>query len=376
MSFKRLGALILSLGLLSAIVPATALGVSGTWDVSGTYGVGIEYLGTTYPETLVLTQDGTGTVTGVSLGAPCSPSCANFTITSGSVVGDAVTFVASSPFTLTLTGTIASDGSMSGTWADGAGGMGRTGTWATTSGAATFVPTPTATIRLIKNVLPADDSLWNFVITNGNDITYRTYTDEAAPFDSGVITIENPTAFELDEWAGTGTDIGDYTAAVVCTDNGVAFTPTASTYYDVGSQHRFYVYFIPAEAGHDYVCTFTNTNPYDFNGFFAPVDNLPTWNSVKAGQAIPVKFSLGGDEGIDIFATGYPKSQTIACASNVAVDGIENTVNAGGSSLSYDPVTDQYVYVWKTEKSWAGTCRQLVVKLADGTYHRANFQFK
>ena len=36
---------------------------------------------------------------------------------------------------------------------------------------------------------------------------------------------------------------------------------------------------------------------------------------------------------------------------------------------------DQYTYVWKTNKAWAGTCRQLVVKLDDGTYHRANFNF-
>jgi len=35
-----------------------------------------------------------------------------------------------------------------------------------------------------------------------------------------------------------------------------------------------------------------------------------------------------------------------------------------------------YVYVWKTDKSWARTCRQLVVKLDDGTSHRANFSFK
>ena len=374
MSFKRLGALILALGLLSAIVPATALGISGSWDVNGTYAVDVTWdqdpaPGTVYPETLILTQSG-GAITGTSLCLIC------FTITGGSVVGDAITIIATSPWTLTLTGTIALDGSMSGNWADGAGGSGRTGTWATTSGEATFIPTPTATIRLIKQVLPADDSLWNFVITNGNDITYQTYTDEAAPFDTGPLTIENPTAFEIDEWAGTGTDIADYDASVVCTDDGVPFAPTASSYYDLGSQHRFYVYFIPAQAGHDYVCTFTNTNPYEFSGFFAPVDNLPTFNSVKAGQAIPVKFSLGGDQGLDIFATGYPKSQVITCASNATVDGIENTVNAGGSSLSYDPVTDQYTYVWKTNKAWAGTCRQLVVQLADGTFHRANFQFK
>lgn len=46
-------------------------------------------------------------------------------------------------------------------------------------------------------------------------------------------------------------------------------------------------------------------------------------------------------------------------------------MTAGGSSLSYDPTTDEYTYVWRTNKAWLNTCRQLVVKLNDGTFHRA-----
>jgi len=33
---------------------------------------------------------------------------------------------------------------------------------------------------------------------------------------------------------------------------------------------------------------------YNFSGFLQPVDNLPTLNRVKAGSAVPIKFSLGG----------------------------------------------------------------------------------
>jgi hypothetical protein len=113
---------------------------------------------------------------------------------------------------------------------------------------------------------------------------------------------------------------------------------------------------------------------FNWNGFFQPVDNLPTLNVAKAGSAIPVKFSLSGNQGLNIFTSGYPKSQTIACDATAPVDGLELTLTAGNSSLSYDPVANQYVYVWKTDKSWAGTCRQLVVQLNDGTYHRANFK--
>src|SRR5262249_5018605 len=110
--------------------------------------------------------------------------------------------------------------------------------------------------------------------------------------------------------------------------------------------------------------------------FFQPIDNLPTVNSVKAGQAIPVKFSLSGNHGLNIFAAGYPASPQITCGSGDPVDEIGHAHRAGADDLSYGPRTDQYHYVWKTEKSWAGTCRQLIVKLNDGTVHVANFKFK
>jgi hypothetical protein len=115
---------------------------------------------------------------------------------------------------------------------------------------------------------------------------------------------------------------------------------------------------------------------YRWSGFFQPVDNLPTVNTVKAGQAVPVKFSLGGNYGLSIFAAGYPKVQTVACGSGAPTDEIEQTVTAGASGLSYDAATGQYSYTWKTDKTWAGSCRQLVLKLTDGSEHIAMFHFR
>lgn len=114
---------------------------------------------------------------------------------------------------------------------------------------------------------------------------------------------------------------------------------------------------------------------YSWSGFLKPVDNLPTLNQAKAGSAIPVKFSLAGNQGLSIFMAGYPASQKINCDSAAAVDTIEETVNAGSSSLSYDATADQYNYVWKTDKAWGGTCRQLTVRLIDGTTYSAIFKF-
>ena len=98
-------------------------------------------------------------------------------------------------------------------------------------------------------------------------------------------------------------------------------------------------------------------------------------NTVKAGSAIPVKFSLGGNNGLDVFQTGYPASVQMPCDPTLTLDAIEQTVTAGSSSLSYDASIDQYNYVWKSNSGWPGSCRQLVVKYKDGTVQRANFKF-
>src|SRR5205085_8595890 len=122
-------------------------------------------------------------------------------------------------------------------------------------------------------------------------------------------------------------------------------------------------------AGRTSSCSFHVTVLYNFAGFFSPVANLPTFNVVNAGRAIPVKFSLSGNKGLNIFAANSPSSGPVACNSSASASDLTDTLTAGSSSLSYDPSTDQYIYVWKTDASWAGTCRQLVVQLNDGSVH-------
>lgn len=129
-------------------------------------------------------------------------------------------------------------------------------------------------------------------------------------------------------------------------------------------------------AGNKTTKTVTYNVFFNFSGFFPPVDNWPKLNKVNAGANVPVKFSLGGNQGLDIFAQDYPKSQEIPCNNpSVEVAGTVPTSSPGGSGLTYNAGSDQYHYNWKTEKKWEGTCRQLVVKLKDGSFHRANFQF-
>ncbi len=122
-------------------------------------------------------------------------------------------------------------------------------------------------------------------------------------------------------------------------------------------------------------CDPSTAASYSFSGFFPPVESAPAVNVVKAGAAIPVKFSLGGFQGMNIFAPNSPSSASIPCDSTAASNEVELIDTNESSSLAYDSDSDQYRLLWKTDKAWANTCRQLDIALRDGSHHRANFRF-
>jgi vacuolar-type H+-ATPase catalytic subunit A/Vma1 len=109
---------------------------------------------------------------------------------------------------------------------------------------------------------------------------------------------------------------------------------------------------------------------WPFTGFFSPIG--PGSNSAKAGSAVPVKFSLGGDRGLAILADGYPASVQVDCITGAPLGSPEPTASDDGLTFA----NGLYSYVWKTSKAWGGTCRQLQVLLVDGTLHTALFTFK
>ena len=54
----------------------------------------------------------------------------------------------------------------------------------------------------------------------------------------------------------------------------------------------------------------------------------------------------------------------------------EETVAAGSSGLEYDPLTERYTFVWKTDKAMAGACWQLTLQFTDGTRAFALFEMR
>lgn len=131
----------------------------------------------------------------------------------------------------------------------------------------------------------------------------------------------------------------------------------------------------PARTG-PYIVEFEDCPPpYDFDGFYQPVDNN-AMNVAKAGSAIPVKFSLGGNEGLDIFRDSFPKVAEIGCSTGEPNDVVETTVDAAKSVLKYDAASGQYVYVWKSTKNMADGCYRFKLGLKDLSGHTFDVRLK
>jgi len=116
---------------------------------------------------------------------------------------------------------------------------------------------------------------------------------------------------------------------------------------------------------------------YDFDGFLWPLVNSPQVNRWKAGMPVPVRFSLGSYSGPAPVVPGYPKVAPVACGTGAQAAGSEKARGSWKRRSLHASKRGAwtYMFLWKTEKNWAGGCRQLVLKLDDGTVHRVDVQF-
>lgn len=414
-----LGAALLSVALA---LPASALAyTSPTWNLNGTYTIAFTCDPSTaecpsppdypYSVTITTTSDSSGALTGTGYYIPTGPS-GPYTVTlqPGSQVSgwgvtlklhyDAPGLAGYNPFV--LTGTINQNGGMSGTAVDaGNGSAPRTFDWGTTSGSVgLFSPrceygTYAGYEMLNSGFAPGTGEAVSWTGLDPNRVYFVEASGTYFAGGNGLFDIQADAKYSQDAAQravnGAWTDsvngygyLGSTLLDLFVNGNPVAwgaynaghrYTANIAGFTTVAIAANIYDTFPSNNTGGLCVALFAKTL-YSFDGFYAPVDNLPALNVAKAGSAIPVKFSLDGDQGLDIFWAGYPTSRVIACDSTAIADAVEETVTAGGSSLVYDPVADQYVYVWKTSKTWANTCRQLVVRLDDGSLHVANFKFK
>jgi hypothetical protein len=128
--------------------------------------------------------------------------------------------------------------------------------------------------------------------------------------------------------------------------------------------------------GHTFTLTRTYQVVFAFQGFFSPVMNPPALNARNAGSVIPMKFSLGGNQGLNIFASGFPKSQQINCRTK-ALMGSAVSTTAQPPGLKFIASSNSYEYLWATDAKWKGTCRAFFLGLKDRPPPgpRADFRF-
>jgi hypothetical protein len=110
---------------------------------------------------------------------------------------------------------------------------------------------------------------------------------------------------------------------------------------------------------------------YPFGGFLGPIFDGAT---VKAGSTIPIVFSLGGDRGLDVLAAGSPASGRVDCAAPGEPASTQPAASDRG--LRFSSRTGHYVFKWRTDPAWAGTCRSFVLTLSDGSVHRLLIRFR
>jgi WD40-like Beta Propeller Repeat len=108
---------------------------------------------------------------------------------------------------------------------------------------------------------------------------------------------------------------------------------------------------------------------YPFAGFDSPVSSSGSIDTARAGDSVPLKFSLRGDRGLG--AVRRTTSQPVSCTSWTSL-GDAATAQA---KLSYSASSDRYLDVVGTDPGWKGACRTIDVELADGTHHPVRVHF-
>ena len=116
---------------------------------------------------------------------------------------------------------------------------------------------------------------------------------------------------------------------------------------------------------------------YNFTGFATPIRS--GINQVNAGRTVPVKFSLVDANAAFVTTLASFVSLTSAasaCDSGEVFNIEGESESSSQTTIRYDAATNQFIYNWKTENGWAGSCRNLKLMLADGTEHIARFRFQ
>ncbi len=151
--------IVAAVAIVAAFAFAAPAFAATDWETTNNYIVAFNLTGdpTLYSHDMFLTQDSSDNLSGNGGYPAGGPFSYAWTIDSGTVVGNTINismhYTLGAVCTMTMTGTIAPSGTMSGTWADNCGGP-RTGDWTTTSGLASLTGGVAPIVSAVA-VLPA-----------------------------------------------------------------------------------------------------------------------------------------------------------------------------------------------------------------------------
>ena len=117
---------------------------------------------------------------------------------------------------------------------------------------------------------------------------------------------------------------------------------------------------------------------YAFGGFINLLP-APAQNTAQSGSTVVVRYQLKDANGAyvsNLASFVSLTSYTAARLTGVAFGEAEQVSAAGGTTLRYDAITNQFIFNWKTDASWGNSCRLLELTLADGSKHDALMQFR
>jgi hypothetical protein len=108
-----------------------------------------------------------------------------------------------------------------------------------------------------------------------------------------------------------------------------------------------------------------------------------TWNTIKGGQTVPLKFNVfaGTVEktGSDAFpgsdpAKAFQMQKLASCTDSLDADPVDFVASTGQTTLRYDTTGKQWIENWATPKVAAPSCYRTFVTFADGSTLEAFFQ--
>lgn len=116
---------------------------------------------------------------------------------------------------------------------------------------------------------------------------------------------------------------------------------------------------------------------YVFQGFMAPLNNLPTMNRGSAGRTFAVRWQLRDSNGAFISDPSSIVGLALvpgACSSQ-GDEVSDAEAIADGDDLRYDPTTGTWAYNLRTQRSQVG-CWFLQIRLADGSVRPIGFELR